>query len=66
MRSRITSAAVGALAIGSVDVVVAGATVPCDACGDWATVIVANADKTRNTEVYDLPTFNGIFSPPFQ
>jgi hypothetical protein len=65
MRSRITSAAVGALAIGcvgTVSTVVAGATGLCEACGDCATVTVANADKTRNTEVKFLPTFDGIFS----
>jgi hypothetical protein len=67
MRARITSAAVGALAIGcvgAVSVVFAGAGGFCVACGAWATAAVINADKTRNTEVKFLPTFSGIFSPP--
>jgi hypothetical protein len=62
MRARITSAALGAAAMGCG----AGFDGLCDASGSWAMAAPVNAVVTRKIEVLNLPTFNGIFSPPLK
>jgi hypothetical protein len=61
MRSRITSAEVGCLST----VTIGGCTgVVGLACGAWADMMAASANKVIKTEVKNLLTFIGIFSPP--